>query len=258
MSSRSLNFRLVSSYRLAAVVWLAVGFFITEVSARAEDGVQAGQKTMAAGSMSGGGMAHMSGHMYMTTLRTPNADDHQKADAIVAAAKEAMEPYRDYRKALADGYEIFLPNIPQPQYHFTRNEYGRAAWTHFDPLKPTSLLYKKTADGGYTLVSAMYTDRVDANEDELNERIPLSIARWHHTSISAKRRQDRRPHILVPMRSLACSGQLRRGNPVKRREACFFRTSSDGWFMCIRMRATQRRSGRQMMTTRDTTIWITR
>ena len=179
MSSRSLNFRLVSSYRLAAVVWLAVGFFITEVSARAEDGVQAGQKTMAAGSMSGGGMAHMSGHMYMTTLRTPNADDHQKADAIVAAAKEAMEPYRDYRKALADGYEIFLPNIPQPQYHFTKNEYGRAAWTHFDPLKPTSLLYKKTADGGYTLVGAMYTDRVDANEDELNERIPLSIARWH-------------------------------------------------------------------------------
>jgi hypothetical protein len=25
----------------------------------------------------------------------------------------------------------------------------------------------------------MYTDRVDATEDELNDRIPLSIARWH-------------------------------------------------------------------------------
>jgi hypothetical protein len=30
-----------------------------------------------------------------------------------------MAPYQDYRKALADGYEIFFPNIPQPQYHFT-------------------------------------------------------------------------------------------------------------------------------------------
>ena len=48
----------------------------------------------------------------------------------------------------------------------------------FDPLKPTSLLYKKTADG-YKLVGAMYTDRVSASEDELNERIPLSVAHWH-------------------------------------------------------------------------------
>jgi hypothetical protein len=126
-----------------------------------------------------GGMAHMDGHMYMTTLRPPEPGDRQKADAIVAAAKEAMEPYQDYRKALADGYQIFLPNIPQPQYHFTRAEYGREALTHFDPLKPTSLLYKKTADGGYHLVGVMYTDRVTASEDEINERIPLSVARWH-------------------------------------------------------------------------------
>ncbi len=90
----------------------------------------------------------MSGHMYMTSLRPPKPGDQEKADAIVAAAKTAMAPYRDYRKALADGYEIFLPNVPQPQYHFTKYEYGLEAWSHFDPLKPTSLLYKKTADGG--------------------------------------------------------------------------------------------------------------
>jgi hypothetical protein len=124
-------------------------------------------------------MAHMSGHMYMTTLRPIKPGDQQRADVVVAAAKTAMAPYQDYRKALADGYEIFHPNISQPQYHFTMHEYGREARSHFDPLKPTSLLYKKTADGGYTLVGVMYTDRVDASEDELNERIPLSIARWH-------------------------------------------------------------------------------
>ncbi len=126
-----------------------------------------------------GGMAPMAGHMFMTVLRPPQPGDQQKADAIVAAAKTAMAPYQDYHKALADGYEIFLPDVPQAQYHFTKHEYGFAARSQFDPLKPTSLLYKKTPDGGYKLVGAMYTDRVDATEDELNQRIPLSIARWH-------------------------------------------------------------------------------
>src|SRR5579871_4648744 len=123
-------------------------------------------------------MAHMSGHMHMTALRPLEPGDQARADAVAAAAKQAMEPYRDYRKALADGYTIFLPNVPQPQYHFTKARYGIEAQWSFDPLKPTSLLYKKNADGGYTLVGAMYTDRVDASEDELNRRIPLSIAQW--------------------------------------------------------------------------------
>jgi hypothetical protein len=123
--------------------------------------------------------ARMSGHMLMTAPAAPQAGDQKRADAVVAAAREAMAPYRDFHKALADGYVIFLPNVPQPQYHFTKHEYGREAWRHFDPLKPTSLLYKKTAAGGYELVGAMYTDRVDADTAELNERIPLSIARWH-------------------------------------------------------------------------------
>lgn len=126
-----------------------------------------------------GGMAHMLGHMYMTTLRPPQPGDQQKADAVVAAAKTAMEPYKDYHRALADGFHIFLPNIPQPQYHFTNYTNTRAAAHNFDPLKPGSLLYKKNADDTYTLVGAMYTDRVTATEDELNGRIPLSIARWH-------------------------------------------------------------------------------
>jgi hypothetical protein len=126
-----------------------------------------------------GGMAHMAGHMFLTTLRPAEPGDSEKADAIVAAAREAMEPYKDYKKALADGYRIFLPNVPQPQYHFTNYANARAEAQRFDPLKPTSLLYRKNADGGYTLVGAMYTDRVDASEDELNERIPLSVARWH-------------------------------------------------------------------------------
>ncbi len=123
--------------------------------------------------------ASMAEHMHLSAPRAPQADDQKRADAVVAAAKTAMAPYKDYHKALADHFEIFLPHIAQPLYHFTNYAYAIESRAHFDPLKPTSLLYKKTADGGYELVGAMYTDRVDASEDELNDRIPLSIARWH-------------------------------------------------------------------------------
>jgi hypothetical protein len=167
--------RLTPPVSLQAVIWSAALLCLTaRAAAFASTSTSDAQATQPAASK-----AHMSGHMYMTTLRPIQPGDQQKADAIAAAAKEAMAPYQDYRKALADGYVIFLPNVPQHQYHFTKAEYGLEARSHFDPLMPTSLLYKKTADGGYKLIGAMYTDRVDATEDELNDRIPLSIAQWH-------------------------------------------------------------------------------
>jgi len=155
-----------------------------------------------------GGMAQMSGHMFLTAARPPQAGDRQKAEAVVAAAKIAMAPYEDYRKALADGYEIFLPDIPQPQYHFTNYGYGLAARMHFDPLKPTSLLYKKTADGGYRLVGAMYTDRVDATEDELNERIPLSVAHWHQHINFCKAPPDQKAAYFGPDAKFGLLGSI--------------------------------------------------
>lgn len=121
----------------------------------------------------------MAAHMRMTELRPLREGDRERADALVARARKAMAPYADYHKALDDGFEIFLPNIPQPQYHFTRYEYAREARKAFNPDHPSSLLYVKTADGGYRLVGAMYTALVDASEAELDARIPLSIARWH-------------------------------------------------------------------------------
>jgi hypothetical protein len=183
MSSFIANLRFASCARSAVFLCLTIGVLAGTASASPGGDAQVEVQSTPATNMGGNSMAHMSGHMYMTSLRSPKPGDKAKADAIVAAAKTAMAPYQDYHKALADGFKIFLPDIPQPQYHFTNYENGRAAWSHFDPLRPTSLLYRKTADGGYKLVGAMYTDRVDANEDELNDRIPLSIARWHqHTN----------------------------------------------------------------------------
>lgn len=137
------------------------------------------QQTVPATAAPTGGMSGMAGHMHFSALRPLQPGDKQRAAAIVADAKEAMAPYHDYRKALADGYHIFLPNVPQPMYHFTSTANAIEAQLYFDPLKPTSLLYRKTPGGGYKLIGVMYTDRVNASENDLNSRVPLSIARWH-------------------------------------------------------------------------------
>jgi hypothetical protein len=128
--------------------------------------------------MSGHDM-EMGAHMFMTDLRPANAADEKRAAELVAELRPAIEKYKDYKVALADGFRIFFPNVRQDQYHFTNYKYGREAQTAFNPAHPTSLLYVKNADGGYTLVGAMYTAPRDFTEDQLNERVPLSVAHWH-------------------------------------------------------------------------------
>src|SRR5205823_12953604 len=120
----------------------------------------------------------MGPHMKMTTLRDLKPGDQEKADQVLEAARSSAEKYKDYRAALADGYKIFLPNLPQKQYHFTNYWYGFEAGTHFNPDHPTSLIYEKHGDD-YKLIGVMYTAPKNSNEDELNSRIPLSIAQWH-------------------------------------------------------------------------------
>jgi hypothetical protein len=97
--------------------------------------------------------------------------------------KAGIEKYKDYHVALNDGYKIFLPNVRQEEYHFTNYKNGFLEALTFDAARPTSLLYKKTKDG-FELVGAMYTMPKWANEDQLNERVPLSVATWHqHTNL---------------------------------------------------------------------------
>jgi hypothetical protein len=119
------------------------------------------------------------GHMYMTPLRPKQLGDEEKAKAVVVNVKATIERYKDYRKALADGYVIANPKVKQPQYHFINDANTREADLHFDPSKPTALLYRRTPIQEYKLEGVMYTTSPVATEDELNERIPLSIARWH-------------------------------------------------------------------------------
>jgi hypothetical protein len=130
------------------------------------------------------GMHHGdSAHMYMTTLRPANSADQQRANEIVDKLRAGIEKYRDYHVALSEGFKIFHPELPQKEYHFTSYSNGFLEAFSFDPSRPTSLLYKK-ASSGYELVGAMYTMPKRATEDQLNERVPLSVATWHlHTNL---------------------------------------------------------------------------
>jgi len=121
---------------------------------------------------------HMGAHMHMSELRAARPGDSAKAQQVVDAAKPALEHYRDYKVALDEGYRIFLPNVPQKMYHFTNYRYAIGEAFRFDPTKPTSLLYEKHGDD-YKLIGAMYTAPVRFSEEQLNDRIPLSMAQWH-------------------------------------------------------------------------------
>jgi hypothetical protein len=131
-------------------------------------------------------MSHLHGggpHLHMTEMHARTSADAQRANEIVTQLRAGIEKYKDYHVALNDGYRIFLPNIPQPEYHFTSYKNGFMAAMRFDPSQPTSLLYRKTFDG-FQLVGAMYTMPKRASEGQLNERVPLSVAMWHlHTNL---------------------------------------------------------------------------
>jgi hypothetical protein len=120
----------------------------------------------------------MGPHMLMTEVRAPNADDQKRADAIVAKLRSTLEKYRDYHVALEDGFQPFLPNVPQKIYHFTNYSTAFMEYLQFRPAHPGSLLYEKTRDG-YRLVGAMYSAPADSTLEELDERVPLSVAQWH-------------------------------------------------------------------------------
>jgi hypothetical protein len=120
----------------------------------------------------------MGPHMKMTALRPPKPGDQAKATQVLEAARKAAEKYTDYKVALADGFKIFMPDRPQKQYHFTNRWYAFEATRRFNPDHPTSLLYEKQGDG-YKLIGVMYTAAKNAEQSELDARVPLSIAQWH-------------------------------------------------------------------------------
>ncbi len=149
---------------------------------------------MGGATAAGNGMDHehmgMGPHMRWTSSRPRSAADERRAEAIVEALRGAIARYSDYHAAIADHFIEFMPNIRQPMYHFTNYRYAREAHSRFDPARPTSLLYKPTADG-FQLIGAMYTAPQGFDESQLDARVPLSVAAWHqHVNVCLPPRAD--------------------------------------------------------------------
>jgi hypothetical protein len=140
---------------------------------------------------------HTGPHMRWTTLGQPGPNDVQRADEIVRTLRRALARYTDYRVALDEGFAPLHPERKPKHYHFVNKQHRFKARVGFDAAEPSALLYKKT-DEGYELEGAMYTAPRGTSEDELNARIPLSIAQWHaHVNLcfspdGSRRRLSRR------------------------------------------------------------------
>ncbi|GKS57490.1 hypothetical protein YTPLAS18_10170 [Nitrospira sp.] len=116
--------------------------------------------------------------MRWTTLRPAHADDRRRAEQIVQTLRDTLSKYQDYQVALRDGFVPLHPERKAVHYHFANKQHRKSARRHFDPAVPTALLYKKAGEG-YELEGAMFTAPRGLTEDELNERVPLSVAQWH-------------------------------------------------------------------------------
>jgi hypothetical protein len=130
--------------------------------------------------MSGAMDANMMKHMALTPVRSATRADSVRATKVAAELTRAIARYSDTAVAVADGYRMFMPAVKnQRVFHFTSTRRALLSMFHFDPAKPTSVLYTRGSDGGLHLVGAMYTLGEHASLSRLNERVPLSIARWH-------------------------------------------------------------------------------
>jgi hypothetical protein len=125
-------------------------------------------------------MAAMAKHMAYSSTRPLTVEDSIRSAHVINELRQAIAKYQDVKVAEADGYKMFAPEIKnQPQYHFTKGLNAMRNQFTFDPARPTSLLYKRNVKGDFVLIGAMYTASKRTSEDELNERVPLSVARWH-------------------------------------------------------------------------------
>lgn len=132
-----------------------------------------------------------SAHLRLTPARRRAAGDSGRAVEIERALLAYLARYADVRDAERDGYERYLRGVRQPVYHYTSRRHAVRAAFDFDPARPTSLLYRDEGRGRLVLVGAMYTTPARASMDELDRRVPLSVARWHqHVDICVPPRHE--------------------------------------------------------------------
>lgn len=130
-------------------------------------------------------MVEQGPHITLTPVWPEHSGDRARADSIADVARVAVARYKDVELAEADGYRRFAAQVKQQRiYHYTSRARALKAQVTFDAAAPTALLYRDGPNGSLVLVGVMYTAPASLPLDELDRRIPLSIARWHqHTNI---------------------------------------------------------------------------
>jgi len=149
----------------------------------------------------------MGPHMKMTEPRPAKPGDQERADKIVAELRSSLAKYQDYHAALDDGFKIHLPNVKMPMKHFTNWHYAVEAQFRFNPEHPTSLLYEQHGDT-YKLIGAMYTAPKRYGEDDLDKRVPLSVAQWHEHVNLCRPPKGQEREMLSPHAQFGLAGSI--------------------------------------------------
>src|ERR1043165_1942742 len=118
-------------------------------------------------------------HLRLTPRRAATTADSARAAEVLATMRRELVKYADVSVAEADGYRQFLPGVSAPLAPLPNFSWALASRRALDPARPTSLLYQRDSTGRFTLVGAMFTAPPSTGDDELDRRLPLSIARWH-------------------------------------------------------------------------------
>lgn len=183
------------------------------------------------------GMEMGSPHMTLTPVWPERAGDRARADSIVSVARAFASRYTDVAQAEADGYKRFAPEIKHQRiYHYTSTVAALKARFTFDASRPTAILYTDDGHGGLRLTGVMYTMPAGASLTDLDDRIPLSVARWHeHTNICLPPRGQER--LLE-----AGAGDFGARGRISTREACEaaggrFRERLFGWMVHVNLAA---------------------
>jgi hypothetical protein len=119
------------------------------------------------------------GHMQMSLKGEAAPGDAERATEILTTASAVLTKYRDVNTAVHDGYKPFFPSGKiGEEIHYTNYRYRRLEQQHIDYIRPSSILFKRSADG-LKAIGVMYTAPTDSTPEQLNAIAPLSVATWH-------------------------------------------------------------------------------
>jgi len=118
-------------------------------------------------------------HIKFTSLRPRTPQCLKRGQELIETLRNSLEKYQDSKAAQAAGYSGYYTGTALPMYHFASKWHAFKELVRFDPTQPTALLYRKTPGGGYELIGAMFYAPARYSEDQLDQRVPLCLARWH-------------------------------------------------------------------------------